>query len=131
MPMSIAVTAAFTLLFSILIIYLSFQVVLARKKYKVGYGDGKQDALRMAIGAHSNAVENIPLALFLMLMLELNNVSRELLILFGFILLIARLIHAFGLSHSIGVSFGRTYGTMITWIMIILMAILNVVLAFS
>jgi len=102
-----------------------FRVVIFRKKFRVGYGDSEKEPLKMAISAHSNAVENIPLALVMMLLLELNSANSALLITFGGVLLFARIIHAKGLSQSVGVSFGRTYGTMISWISVIAMAVFN------
>mgnify|MGYP002527465094 CR=1 FL=1 len=102
------------------------QVVRNRKKHRIGYGAADNKDLCKAIAAHSNAVENIPLALFLLLMLEINQLNQTLLIAFGLTLLFARIIHAFGLSKSITVSFGRTYGTMLTWLIMIAMAALNV-----
>lgn len=123
----VAVTSVFALCFSILIFYLVLQVVRCRRKYKVGYGDGKHEALSMAISAHSNAVETIPLALILMLLLELNKVSSSLIIVLGLLLLVLRIIHVAGMMSSLGSSFGRTYGTLGSWIIIILMAVLNLI----
>lgn len=126
MLLSIPVTSVFTLCLTLLIIYLALQVVRNRKKYRIGYGDAENKDLCKAIAAHSNAVENIPLALLLLLMLEINQLNQTLLIAFGVALLLARIIHAFGLLKSITVSFGRTYGTMLTWLIMIAMAALNV-----
>ena len=126
MALSIPVTSIFALCFTLLIIFLAIQVVRNRRKYKIGYGDAENKDLCKAISAHSNAVENIPLALLLLLMLEVNQLSSTLLIAFGSALLLARIIHAFGLLKTVYVSFGRTYGTMLTWLIMIVMAALNV-----
>lgn len=126
MKLSLPITAIFTFIFAVFIFILMFRVASMRKKYKVGYGSSKQDPLKMAISAHSNAVENIPLALFLIMLLEISHANQVLLFILSSIFLIARVFHAVGLSHSIGVSFGRTYGTLISWITVILMAALNV-----
>lgn len=129
MTLSIPITSIFALCFILLIIYLALQVVKNRRKHKVGYGDADNKELCKAIAAHSNAVENIPLALLLFLMLEVNQLDQTLLIVIGCALLLARLLQAFGLTKSMTTSFGRTYGTMFTWILMILMAALNVGLA--
>lgn len=126
MTLTIPVTSIFALCLTLLIIYLAMQVVRNRRKYRVAYGDAENKDLCKAIAAHSNAVENIPLALLLLLMLELNQLDQLLLIAFGCALLLARIIHAFGLLKSIAVSFGRTYGTLLTWLIMIVMAALNV-----
>lgn len=129
MTLSIPITSIFALCFTLLIIYLAIQVVKNRRKHKVGYGDAGNKELCKAIAAHSNAVENIPLALLLFLMLEVNQLDQILLIVLGSALLLARLIQAFGLTKSMTISFGRTYGTMLTWLLMILMGALNVGLA--
>ena len=119
-------TSVFTFIFTIHIIYLAMQVVRLRRKYQVGYGDGKNTHLRKAIAAHSNAVENIPLALILILLLELNQVNNELILLLASLFLAARIFQAFGLLQSLGVSHGRTYGTMFSWILMCAMGGINV-----
>jgi len=130
MNISLPITAVFTFIFALFIFYLMLRVVNMRKKYKVGYGSSKQEPLKMAISAHSNAIENIPLALFLMMLLEIGQANQILLIVLGSIFLMARLVHAIGLSKSVGVSFGRTYGTIISWFVVIMMAALNMYNAF-
>lgn len=119
-------TSIFALCFALLIFYLVLQVVRCRRKYRVGYGDGEQKALRKAISAHSNAVETIPLGLLLILVSELNAVNTQLLLILSLSLLLMRIIHVFGMMSSLGTSFGRTYGTLGTWLIIIFMAVVNV-----
>jgi len=126
MEISLPVTAIFTFIFALFIFSLVYRVVTMRRKYKVGYGASKQDELKMAISAHSNAVENIPLGLFLLMLLEIHLANQVLLIILASVFLLARVIHAKGLNQSIGKSFGRTYGTIISWFVVIVMAALNV-----
>ena len=130
MPISLPITAIFALIFTVLIFALASQVVYWRKKLRVGYGSAGKEPLQQAMSAHSNAIENLPLAIILFLMLELQGVSELILIITGSVLVFARLIHAYGLSNSVYVSFGRTYGTMITWLIMVFMAVLNVFYAF-
>jgi len=131
MSASLPVTSVVALLLSFLIIYLALRVVSYRRKYRIGYGDAGNKELSKAMSAHSNAIENIPLALVLLLLLELNNANQILLITLGCLLILARLIQAFGLLKSLGVSFGRTYGTMLTWLLMIVMAVVNVLVVFN
>jgi len=130
MPVTLPITATITLIFTFLILGLAYQVVYWRKKLRVGYGTDGKEQLRQAMGAHSNAIENLPLAIILFAMLELQGFSNLILIITGSALVIARLIHAHGLSNSAYISFGRTYGTMITWLILGMMAVINVVIAF-
>jgi len=125
------VTAVFACILTLLILMLAYRVVIYRRRYRVGYGEGNKEHLKQAISAHSNAVENIPLAILLMALLEYIEVPVILLAILATLFVMARFVHAYGLSHSIGVSFGRTYGTMLSWFLIGLMAILNVIYSFS
>ena len=77
-----------------------------------------------AIRAHANAVEYLPIALLLLLILELDQTRAWLLNLFGIVLIVGRILHAIGLSSTAGTSFGRFAGTALTMLVIILMALL-------
>jgi len=64
--------------------------------------------------------------LILFAALEANGGNHLLLHGIGIALVIARLIHPGGLVNGKGATFGRFYGTLITWIVILLLAGLNV-----
>ncbi|KZZ75338.1 hypothetical protein A3765_25045, partial [Oleiphilus sp. HI0130] len=83
-------------------------------------------AMRCAIRAHANALENVPLALLLLLMLELNHLNPILTNILGSMLVLGRVMHAWGLSRVDGLSTGRFYGTILTWLSILGMAVLNI-----
>jgi uncharacterized membrane protein YecN with MAPEG domain len=73
---------------------------------------------------HANAVEYLPIALILLLILELNQTEPLLLHVFGILLLLGRVLHAWGLSMSPGVTPGRGFGMVLTWGTIAAMAVL-------
>jgi len=125
------VTAVFACILTILVLTLAYRVVVFRRKFRVGFGVGDKEALKQSISAHSNAVENIPLAIILMALLEYAGANQLLLIVIAIAFIVARLIHAYGLSHSTGVSFGRTYGTMLSWFLLTTMAMLNIIYSFA
>jgi uncharacterized membrane protein YecN with MAPEG domain len=66
----------------------------------------------------------VPLALILLLLLELNQTQPLWLHGFGIVVILSRLLHAFGLSRGAGVSAGRMYGILGTWLVIAAMAVL-------
>jgi uncharacterized membrane protein YecN with MAPEG domain len=110
---------------ALIIITLAYKVVVFRKTKKVGLGDnGDTDGLQ-AIRVHANAVEYIPMIIILMGLYEVNGGSHLALNIIGAIAVIARLLHAFGLSKSAGISFGRFYGTALTWVVTLVLAGLN------
>lgn len=110
----IAVTSLYAAALAVLVVGLLLRVVLLRWRFQVGIGAGERHELGRAIRAHGNAVETIPLALLLMLLVELGPSSSAALHGAGATLLVARGAHALGLSRYAGISWGRTLGTILT-----------------
>lgn len=111
---AVTVTPLYAAALALLVVGLMLRVVAMRWRHKVGIGSGEHHDLSRAIRAHGNAVENVPLALLLLLLVELGPVSAATLHGAGGTLLVARLVHAFGLSRYAGVSWGRTLGSVLT-----------------
>lgn len=122
----VPITALYASLFGLLLIALSLRVVAQRRASNVGLGDQGVEPLSLAIRAQANLVEYVPMTLILLLLLELNGGREWVLHALGSALLVARLLHAWGLSHSQGVSFGRFYGTLVTWLVLVSAAVLNI-----
>ncbi len=117
------ITALYAAPIGLLAIALALRVVLLRRRFQVGVGTGGQPELARAVRAHGNLLEYTPLALLLLLLLESAGARGLLLHGIGAALLIGRLLHAWGLSLNSGVSFGRFYGTALTWAAIIVTAV--------
>jgi uncharacterized membrane protein YecN with MAPEG domain len=64
---------------------------------------------------HGNAVEWAIPAILLLLVAELNRAPPPFVHGCGIAIVIGRLLHAFGLSRSAGVSFGRFAGSALSW----------------
>jgi uncharacterized membrane protein YecN with MAPEG domain len=75
-------------------------------------GDG---ILQRKVRAHSNFTEYVPLALLLIIALELMNAASVLIWFLGSCLTIARIAHAWGLIKTYGPSPGRAFGFFLTW----------------
>lgn len=118
------VTGLYAALAALLVIALSLRVMSLRHKHKVGLGTGGEEGLARAIRAHANAVEYLPIALLLLLILELNQTRVWLVHVFGIVLIVARVLHAIGLSARSGYSFGRFVGTALTIAAMLAMALL-------
>lgn len=117
------ITLLFASLHVLLLIALLVPVSLHRRRRQIGIGDGGDPALLRKIRVHANFVEHVPLALLMLALLELAGLSPPLLWLLGAALLLARLMHATGLSRGAGYSLGRFWGTAITWGVLLAMAI--------
>jgi uncharacterized protein len=109
------ITGIYAALAVILIIILAIRVVAYRRTHKIGMGDGDDVELRKRIRAHGNAIEYVPLYLVLLLLLELDQTLPTLIHTFGIILIVARLAHAWGVSHHTGISPGRAIGVVLTF----------------
>lgn len=118
------VTGFYAALLSLLVLYLASRVVLQRRESGVGIGDGGDKELARRRRVQGNLLEYVPLALLLLLILELDHTAIWLLHLFGIVLLVARVLHAWGLNRSAGTSFGRFVGTLFTWLVMLAMIIL-------
>lgn len=94
-------TPHFTLLFAglcaLLQTALTALVIRQRAKARVSLLDGGDQELIQRIRAHGNFVETAPMALLLMALLETNGLAASWLIGFGGLLVVGRLLHAYGL----------------------------------
>ena len=104
------ITAIYASLLALLVILLVVVVINLRRSLKVGLGDGGNRDLLRAIRVHGNAIESIPLFLVLLAAYELNHGSAGLLHFFGALFFLARVLHAWGLFSSGGVTPGRMIG---------------------
>ncbi len=124
--MSLTITALYASLAGLLLLFLSFRVVRWRRKLSVGLGDGGQESLLRAQRAQANFTEYVPIALILLAVAESQVLTGWLLHTAGAVLLLARLLHAWGLSQSSGRSFGRYWGTLLTWVVILALSLANI-----
>jgi uncharacterized protein len=119
-----AVTALYAALCSLLLLALTAQVVLHRRRSQVGLGNGGDRELLKAIRAHGNASETIPIQLILLLLLELAGLAVAVVHGLGAAVLISRMLHAFGLSRSSGPSPGRMIGMAVSMLLTLGMPLL-------
>lgn len=106
----------------LLLLVLAFQCVSARLgqiKAASDAQDAAEAAVQLAMRVMGNFSEYVPLALILLLGLEASAAPSALVYGLAGALIVARLLHAWGLSRNPGRSFGRFWGTLLTWIMIL------------
>jgi len=128
--MGFPITGLYASLCGLLVLVLAFQVVRQRRRFKIGIGSGSEKSLERAIRVHSNAIEYIPIALLLLAIFESNQGNTYLAHAMGMLLVIGRALHAQGLGSNPGVSFGRFWGTLFTWVSILVLSIANLSLFF-
>jgi len=107
------VTPLYAGLLTLLYLVLIFQVIRFRQQ-GISLGDGGDPKMLRVIRGHANFAEHIPLALLLMLLMELSQFSNYLLHALGIALIISRVLHAYALSFTQRFRFGRVWGAGIT-----------------
>ncbi len=110
-PVTSAILAAFLALLGVL---LTVQVIMNRVRLKITTGDGGNAELAKFIRAHANFAEQVPLAVLLFMLAEMAGAPRMALYVLGALLVVARILSAWGLSSSAGLSFGRQSGAGMT-----------------
>ncbi|HEY6892768.1 MAG TPA: MAPEG family protein [Rhodanobacteraceae bacterium] len=118
------ITGLYAAIVALIVLVLAIRVTLRRRAVKIGIGSGGDTVLSQRIRVHANAAEYVPLALILLLILELNQTQPLLIHVFGCVLIAGRLLHAYGLSSSPAHSPGRAVGMVLTWGVIAVMALL-------
>lgn len=118
------VTPLYAGLLALWYLVLSVRVVQNRGRFKVSLGDGSNPALQLAIRGHGNFNEYVPLALLLLLILELSRFSIYVTHLIGATLLVSRLLHGAAFAFGREWRFGRSAGTVLTFVILIVEAFL-------
>jgi uncharacterized protein len=98
-------------------------VIARRVQAGVSLMDGGDALLTRRIRAHANFVETVPMALLLMLLLELGGLAATWLWLLGIALLTGRVLHACGLLMS-SMAWGRFSGMVLTLVVLSFEAVL-------
>lgn len=111
------ITPLYAGLLAILFVALSYRVV-QRRGHGVSLGDGGDQALLRRIRGHGNFAEYVPIILLMIAFLELNQLHPLVLHGLGVSLLVARLLHGIALSFTESWTFGRFYGTLITFLLL-------------
>lgn len=99
-PTMAATTGLYAGLLALLYAGLSLRVVRLRMVLKQPLGDGGHPELQRAVRVHGHFAEYVPLALLLLLLLELAAMPAALLHGYGLLLLVSRAAHAIGVARS-------------------------------
>lgn len=120
---ALPITMGYAALLALLLLVLSMRVVDGRRRFGVNLGDGDNAAMTRRIRAHANFVEYVPLLLILLALLEAAALPNWLLHGFGATLLAARLLYGFALAFTEHWTPGRFVGTLLSFILLALMAL--------
>lgn len=114
-------------LIGLLTLYLSVLVSRNRQEHKVSTGDGDVPALFKAIRVHANMIENAPLALILLLAVELQGAPGWMVHALGAAFVGGRILHAYGFGRNPEVLIARVIGSTITLVYLLVVSIAVIV----
>ena len=98
--MIVPITALYAGVLALILGALGYQVGSTRNRTGISILHGDDMDLAEKIRRHANFIENVPLALILMCVLELNGAGAGLLHGLGIALVLARSAHPLGLHHD-------------------------------
>jgi uncharacterized protein len=94
------IAACLAAVFAILMVLLSVQTSLRRAALKVTHGDAGDETLRRRIRAHGNFIEYAPLAVVVVLLVEISGAARINTLILALAFVAARLLHAAGMLYT-------------------------------
>ena len=103
------ITTLYAALLALLLIALAGLVVRGRIRHHIDLGTGAQGEIEPQVRAHANLAEYAPV------FLVLQHAGAS--------FLLGRVMHGAGLSQARGASFGRYWGTVLTWLVILALAL--------
>ena len=118
------VTPLYAGLLALWLMLLSLRVIDRRRSARVSLGDGGNSLLQRAIRGQANFIEYVPLALLMLAILELSKFSIYVLHAIGILLLVARVLHGYAFSFKRNFPFGRYWGALLTFVVIIAEALM-------
>ncbi len=107
---------------------LTVWVVAERNKTKQMLGDGGRKPLEVAIRAHANFAEFVPLILLLFACLAHEGVNSTFFLVLCAALVLGRILHPFGI-RILKPNVPRAVGAMLTWIVLLISSITAIALA--
>ncbi len=110
--------AFYTAINGLIMLILGMLVTRARVQTQTDIGDGGKPEMAGPLRAHANNSEWTPMALLMMWVLTLPTFGASIWIIqgMGVTLTVGRILHAIGITRSIGPSSLRFVGMILTWI---------------
>lgn len=110
--MLLPITALYAALLTVIAIVLTQHVGQTRLASGVSLNHADNPALAAAIRRHANFTEHVPLAILLMIIIELNLAPSWVLHTMGVLLVASRLVHPFGIDFDVMRSKWRLLGAL-------------------
>lgn len=121
-----SITSFYTGLLALLFLTLSARVIMYRRAHRLSLGDTGDKALLKRMRVQANCAEYVPIAVILLLVLELGAAKPWLLHLLGASFLFGRVLHAYGLGSTPQNFPARQLGMILTLLVIAVSAVMAV-----
>jgi hypothetical protein len=123
------VTALYAGILGFLGLVLASRVVQHRQRHRIALGDEGNEDMQRAMRVFGNFTEYVPMILLLTGFGEMLGANKWLSHGLGASLVLARLLHAWGLSQTSGTSLGRLLGVTLTWLALLVSSAMLIWLA--
>ena len=115
-------TGLFAAVLMIMQMILMGMVTKQRGKSDVLIGDGGDDDMLQAMRVHGNFVENVPIFLIGLALIELLVGSNMWVLVMGCVFVLGRILHAIGMTITTGLSIPRFLGTVASLLVTVIAA---------
>lgn len=117
------IATLFTAINILILFALTFLVIRQRRSQEISMGHDGNEEMQRAIRVHGNFTEYAPLAMIALFAMAACGASATWMYGIGGAFTLGRIMHAFGYSKTTSKSIGRFYGTVITLISLLVMAL--------
>lgn len=117
------ITLMYGSILGLIFLVISYRVSRTRMQEKVTLGDGGNEKVLLAYRVQANMGEYVPLTLILIAGLETLSAPALVLHILGGSLVVGRILHAVGLARGPKPNFGRVSGTLITWVVLLIVSV--------
>ncbi|NNL57249.1 MAG: hypothetical protein HKO71_05820 [Pseudomonadales bacterium] len=124
------ITLLYAGLLAIILFVLSFRIVQIRRQ-GINLGAGGDLNLQRRIRAQGNFIEYVPILLIIIALLEINQLPGYVLHALGATLVIARCLHGYAMSFTESFFIGRFWGTLLTFILLVVGGALSIYTAIA
>lgn len=107
--------ALYTVPCAVILFILAANCIRLRVRHKVGLGHMGNNVLELAMRAHANAAEHIPIVLIMLVLLAALQASVIFIHAAGICLVVGRALHAIAFSRNPGTTPGRFFGQFLTF----------------
>lgn len=118
------ITAIYAGILGLMLVALSWRIMRMRARLAVMVGDGGEKDLNVAVRTQGNFIEYVPMALLLICFCEVLGWREPVIHGLGGALVLARALHAHGMSRPNASGPGRRAGTRLTFLVIIAASLL-------